>query len=373
MLDRPGWPIVRPVPSPREVVGIPALPPPRLGSWVLHLRAALDRLHRAMAPPPVRILEGLFGLLDAGALVALHELRVADGLTGRTTLEDLARRLDVDAAALDRLVRYGAARGWLRIDRRGRLAPNAVTRFLRTGHPGGWAAWVELAGGRDVFAAVLALGESARTGRDAFVAANGATFFEWMWAHPDRRRVFDAAMAAGGRLHGLALADALDWSEHRRVCDVGGGDGSTLRTLLARHRHLEGVLLDLPDVTAPAPAASRLDVRAGDAFVQLPNDCDAYLYVNVVHDWGDDDAVRLLARAAIDAPPGASIVVVEGHRALRPVDGITTSTDLLMLALAPGGRERTEHEIGALGLRAGLVLRRTVALASADFAHVFTC
>jgi hypothetical protein len=157
------------------VLGVPTLPPARLGSWTLRLRGSLGRLHRAMAPPPVRILEGVFGLLDAGALVALHELRVADGLTGRTTLEDLARRLDVDGASLDRLVRYGAARGWLRIDRKGRLAPNAVTRFLRTGHPGGWAAWVELAGGRDVFDAVRALGESARTGGDAFATAHGAS------------------------------------------------------------------------------------------------------------------------------------------------------------------------------------------------------
>ena len=325
-----------------------------------------------MAPPPIRILEGLFGLLDAGALVALHELRVADALTGRMAVADLAARLDVDAPSLERLVRYAAARGWLRIDRKGRVAPNAVTRFLRTDHPGGWHAWVDLVGGRDVFDAVRGLGESVRTGEDAFAAANGAPFFDWMGDHPERRAAFDAAMSAGGRLHGLALAEAIDWTAWTRVCDVGGGDGSTLRVLLDHHRHLDGVLLDLPGVTASAPPAARLEIRGGDAFAQVPKDCDAYLYVNVVHDWDDDDSVRLLARAAADAPPGASIIVVEGHRTVRPVDGITTSSDLLMLALAPGGRERTEQQLAVLGRRAGLHLRRTVALASADFAHVFT-
>jgi hypothetical protein len=348
------------------------LPPAPVGVAALRLRGWLGRLHRRLAPPPIRILEGLFGLLDAGALVALHELGVADALTGRTTVDELARRLGADGEALERLVRYGAARGWMQIDRKGRVAPNAVTRFLRTDHPGGWNAWVELVGGRDVLDAVRGLGESVRTGGDAYAAANGAPFFDWMRDHPERGRAFDAAMAAGGRLHGLALAEALDWSERRRVCDVGGGSGSTLRTLLDRHRHLEGVLLDLPEVTATTPAAARLDVRSGDAFVAVPSDCDTYLYVNVVHDWDDDDVVRLLARAAADAPPGASVVVVEGHRTVRPVDGITTSSDLLMLALAPGGRERTEQELAALGHRAGLRLGQTVALASADFAHVFT-
>jgi O-methyltransferase domain len=355
----------------REVVGVPVLPPAPVGDLALRVRGWLGRLHRGMAPPPIRILEGLFGLLDAGALVALHELRVADALTGRTAVADLARRLDVDAGGLERLVRYSAARGWLRIDRKGRVAPNAVTRFLRTDHPGGWYAWVDLVGGRDVLDAVRGLGSSVRTGEDAFAAANGAPFFDWMRDHPERGRAFDAAMSAGGRLHGLGLAEALDWSAWTRVCDVGGGDGSALRVLLDRHRHLEGVLLELPDVTSSAPPAARLDIRGGDAFARVPDDCDVYLYVNVIHDWDDDDAVRLLARAAADAPRDASIVVVEGHRTVRPVDGITTSSDLLMLALAPGGRERTEKELALLGARGGLRLRRTVALASADFAHVF--
>ncbi len=50
--------------------------------------------------------------------------------------------------------------------------------------------------------------------------------------HPAREAASDAAMAAGGRMHGLALARAIDWSEHRLVCDVGGGDGSDGRVVI---------------------------------------------------------------------------------------------------------------------------------------------
>ena len=186
----------------REVVGVPVLPPAPVGDLAQRVRGWLGRLHRGMAPPPIRILEGLFGLLDAGALVALHELRVADALTGRTAVADLAARLDVDAPSLERLVRYAAARGWLRIDRKGRVAPNGVTRFLRTDHPGGWHAWVELVGGRDVLDTVRGLGESVRTGEDAFAAANGAPFFDWMGDHPERHR-------------GLRRRDVGRWSTAR--------------------------------------------------------------------------------------------------------------------------------------------------------------
>ncbi len=359
-------------PRPHEVVGMPALPPAGLAAWGMRTRARLGRIHRSMVPPPLRLLEGLLGVLDTGAVVALHELRVADALDGWCTVDHLARRLDVEPEPLERLLRYCAARGWLRIDRRGRVGPNAVTRFLRVDHPGGWSKWVDLVGGADVLGAVGALGAAVRSGDEAFAVANGAGFFDWMSGHPERGRAFDGAMAAGGRLHALALDAALDWSGAQRVCDVGGGDGSLLRALLAAHDHLAGVLVDLPAVTDRAEPADRLEIRPGDAFERVPADCDTYLLVNVVHDWSDADAVRLLGRIVSDGPPGARIVVVEAHCSARPADDLAARTDLLMLALAPGGRERTAGELAALGRRAGLRGERVVPLASADFAHVFT-
>jgi hypothetical protein len=65
------------------------------------------------------------------------------------------------------------------------------------------------------------------------------------------------------------------------------------------------------------------------------------------------------------------VVVVEGERRARPVDGIALRTDLLMLAVArgQGGRERTTAEIGALAAAAGLRPAATTALASGDRAH----
>jgi hypothetical protein len=167
-------------------------------------------------------------------------------------------------------------------------------------------------------------------------------------------------------MHGLVLADAVDWSDIRRVCDVGGGTGALLGVLLDRQPHLDGVLFDLPAVVARAEPHERLAVRGGDAFAGLPEGCDAYLFVNVIHDWDDEAAVRLL-RAV---PAGAKAIVVDGERRARPVDGVTLRTDVMMLALAPGGRERTTAEIAALATRAGRELTSTVALASGDRAHV---
>jgi hypothetical protein len=353
--------------GPREILGVPALPPARATAVSERLRARIAAVHRALAPPPIRVLEGVFGLLDQVALSALCRLDLPDRLDGATTVEDLATAADADHDVVERLVRYAAGRGWLRMDRRGRVRPNRTTRFLRRDHPGGWRAWVDFASGPEVMAAAARLAADPSTA-DPFAAANGASFFDWYPAHPERHAAFDAAMAAGGRMHGLVLADALDWSDVRGVCDVGGGTGELLRMLLNRQPHLHGVLFDLPGVAARAQLHGRLEIVGGDAFAGLPAGCDTYLFVNVIHDWDDAAAVRLLQ----SVPDSARAIVVEGERRARPVDGVALRTDLLMLALAPGGRERTTAEIGALAMEADRELTATVPLASGDRAHVLT-
>ena len=356
--------------SPRvaDVVGVPLLPPGRLAPGLERLRAGLARVHRGLSPAPIQVLEGIFALLDGVALGALCALEVPERLDGRMDVATLARRVGADVEVVDRLTRYGVARGWLAMDRKGRLRPTRTTRFLRRDHPGGWRAWIELHRGQEVLGALTTLAADPRA-EDPFAVANGASFFDWLLAHPDRHAVFDSAMSAGGRLHGLALADALDWSSHERVCDVGGGSGAVLRTLVSVHPHLRGLLFDLPPVVARSEPHDRLDVVGGDAFHAVPSGGDAYLLVNVVHDWDDDRAVELLTRTA-EAAAGARVIVVEGERRRHPVDGIAARSDLLMLALAPGGRERTTAEIGALAAQAGLAVERVVPLASGDRAHL---
>jgi hypothetical protein len=323
-----------------------------------------------MAPPPVRILEGLFGMLDHRVLVALCEAGVPDALTGPVGVGALAERIGADPTMLERLLRFASTRGWVRIDRRGRVRPTRVTAFLRAGHPGGWRAWVDFAGGDEIVAAVGAL--SARAGvTDAFAEVNGSPFFEWMAGHPDRWSTFDRAMGAGGRMHGLTLAGALDWSDTTSVCDVGGGTGELLATLVDLVPDLQGTVLDLPDVAGRVRDHPRLKAIAGDAFASIPEGFDTYLLVNVLHDWNDRDAGRILRRVAEAAAGRSRVVVVDSDRPTVPEDDVAVAADVLMAALTTGGKERDTTAFTALGREAGLRLERSVRLASGDLAHVF--
>lgn len=356
-------------PTAKDVLGVPALPPARATVAVNRLRDRLLRLHRRLAPPPVQVLESLFGLLDHRVLVALCEAGVPDALEHRMSTAELARRTGADADTLERLVRFASTRGWLRVDRRGGVRPTAVTAFLRRDHPGGWRAWVDFAGGADVVGAVQLL--SASSDADPFATSNGHGFFEWMALHPERAGAFDGAMEAGARMHGLVLAKALRWHPPESVCDVGGGTGTLLATLLDLVPGLTGTVLDLPAVVGRAVEHERMTAVAGDAFEAVPSGFHTYLLVNVVHDWGDDDAARILASVALAADRGARIVIVEAEATARPIAGVGVASEVLMAALTRGGRERTTDEMSALGARAGLRLESRTPLASGDCAWAF--
>jgi hypothetical protein len=356
--------------TPADVLGVPLLPPGPVTAAGNRLRGVLGRVHGAMAPPPARILTALFGMLEHRALVLLCRAGVPDALTRPTAIPQLAGRLGADPVRLERPLRYAATKGWVRLDRRGRVRPTRITAFLRAGHPGGWRAWVDFAGGQEIVAAVGALSVDEEPA-DGFAAVNGAPFFDWMAQHPDNWATFDRAMGAGGRMYSLTLAAALDWSEDRRVCDVGGGTGALLSTLLNLMPDLEGTLLDLPEVVARAVPHPRLQTNGGDAFAHVPEGFDTYLLVNVLHDWDDADAVRLLTRVAQATGASGRVVVVEAEHTAVPRDDLAVSADLLMAALTHGGRERGTEGFVELGRTAGLRHERAVRLASGDLAHVF--
>jgi C-methyltransferase len=103
--------------------------------------------------------------------------------------------------------------------------------------------------------------------------------------------------------------------------------------------------------------ADRVELVAGDFRDSVPVKADLYLVKQVLHNWDDDTAVRILSNIAAPAPSGARVVVLDllvGGGG--PLDTVHTNMDLLMM-LFLGGKERTEQEFGELFVRAGLDFR----------------
>jgi multifunctional cyclase/dehydratase/O-methyltransferase len=311
-----------------------------------------------MAPPAVRVLEGLFGIFDNRVLGLLVELQIPENLDEPRTSEQLAETTDSSPQALSRILRFAAGRGFIDEGPEGTYRPNEVTRVLRRDHPNSWTGWVEFAASEWHWAAWRHLDATLdRDGVSGMETATGSKFFDYLSANPDASDVFDRAMEAGATMQGLALSSAFDWTGVTSVCDVGGGTGAALRVLLEHHPHLNGTLYDLPSVVAKAQPVAGLEVEGGDFFAAIPKGCDRYLLLAVVHDWDDEEATKILSNLCVAMPWDGRAFVVENVITGRARGDFTESSDLLMLVLG-SGRERTQDDYIALFERAGLSLRK---------------
>ncbi|MGZ8733561.1 MAG: methyltransferase [Acidimicrobiia bacterium] len=345
----------------------PRLPPAWAVPPVLAGRNALGRLHRNAMPPIVRVFETTFGFVEAKAVYLAAEFAFSDFLAEEPLdAESLARVAETDADATARLLRLLEALGYFSKGRDGRWRNTAMSELLRSDRSDSVREWVRFLCGPWHGEIWNHAAHSVRTGRSASVEAFGAEYFDWLTANPAAQITFDAAMEQSSQLSGPSLVSGYDFSGVRRICDVGGGTGALLATVLAANPSSNGVLFDLPEVierAAPVLRAAgvqdRVEAVGGSFFDAVPTDCDRYLLKAILHDWADPECVTILSRIR-DASPTARVLVVDQlmptHRRPHPAK----DSDLMMLVLSGSGRERTEAEFAALVGRAGYRVNRVL-------------
>jgi hypothetical protein len=286
-------------------------------------------------------------------------LRLADLMAdGVERVADLAERTGTDADALGRMMRHLACHGVFAEPSPGRFTLTETGDLLRSDHPAGGRAMVDLNefGGRMdlVFTELL---HTIRTGRPAWEAAFGAPFWDYLAANPALSASFDATMAESTR---AAAAAAYDWSGVRHVVDVGGGTGALLAEVLRIDPRIQGTLVDQPGTVERGRrflAGRGLDGRCAFAaqsfFDPLPTGGDVYLLSAVLHDWDDEPATAILSRCAEAAGGTGHVVVVESHGTDGDDPAMFAEMSLRMLVLS-GGRERSIEQYTALAAAAGL-------------------
>ena len=173
---------------------------------------------------------------------------------------------------------------------------------------------------------------------------------------------YSALMAASQSMLSEQILDAYDFSAHRRVLDIGGGDGTFLTALAARHPRLSLSLFDLPPVAArarerfaAAPLASSPRCFGGNFLSDtLPPDHDCVTLVRVLFDHSDETVMRLLQNLRKATRPGDRVVIAEPMASLDSPGARAATAYFGVYVMAMGeGRCRTPQEIGALAMRAG--------------------
>lgn len=301
------------------------------------------------------------GYQRSRALTVIAELGIADLLhDGPRHVDDLAAATSTHAPALYRVLRALASIGVFIEDTGQRFALSAMGDYLRRDHPLSLDPAARMFGADYEWRAWGELGHSVATGETAAVHALGMDVWEHRRLHPEQGEVFDAAMRTFSRGDNAGVLAAHDFGRYKLIADIGGGTGAVLAAVLAAHPGTRGILFDQPQVVAAADpvlrdadVADRVTVVPGDFFDSVPKGADAYLLARILHDWADEDALRILTGIRAAMTPEARLLIIDAVVGPPNEDPLVKFLDLMMLVSA-GGRERTEAEWRGLLADAGL-------------------
>lgn len=286
----------------------------------------------------------LLACCRSGLLDRLHE--------GPATASQLAQALGVDASRLRRLLQAAAALDlldqrddglWLLRDRGVVLVSNAALRALVEHHDPFYA---------DLSDPVALLQADRRPTRLA-----------GFWAYGDPQGdpgPYSRLMAASQPLVSEQVLDVVDFTSHRHLLDVGGGDGAFLIAAARRAPHLQLSLWDLPAVAARAQhtlhaagLATRVRVFGGSFFdARADATADVATLVRVLHDHDDDQALRLLQAVRHSLPAGATLFIAE-PLAGTPGAGACDAYFAAYFLCMGRGQLRRADEVAALLQRSG--------------------
>ena len=315
----------------------------------------------------------LMGNWRTQALCVAASLGLADLLTpGPRTGADLAAATNTDPVALRRLLRALATIDFCRERTDGSFELTEFGALLQEESPHSQRAWT-IWWGRYLWPVWEHLLYSVKTGASARKMLQGTDGFAHLEQDRDAAAIFNRAATDLSRAIAGNLVRCYDFGGLRRVVDIGGGHGLLLLTILQAHPEARGVLFDLPHAIEGARhhveefgLADRCELVAGDFFRSVPENGDAYILKNVIHDWDRERSLQILSNCRQAMRVGARLLVIETiipeQFGTSAADQAIARSDLTML-IAHAAQERSEAEFRELLAAGGFAVSRVLAAA----------
>jgi hypothetical protein len=298
-------------------------------------------------------------------------LSVADLLKdGPLPITELANATRMHAPSLKRMMRFLTSVGVFDETDNGDYALTSLGDALREDAPASMRASVMIFGGIAVQDNWRDLEYCVKTGRPAFAKRAGSTPFVATEKYPEQAAKLDAALANLTKRAAEGVCAAYDFGPFRHIVDVGGGSGVLITEILRRNTHLRGVLYDQPRVAerasrfiAHAGLTERCEVIGGDFFSAVPKGGDAYILKDVIHDWDERLATKILRCCNRAMRASSKLLILEDvdpPRIDQSIDSRDAAANDMNMLVSFGGRQRSEDEFRSLYASADFTLTRIV-------------
>ncbi|GKA72366.1 caffeate O-methyltransferase family protein [Tanacetum coccineum] len=181
-----------------------------------------------------------------------------------------------------------------------------------------------------------------------FQAAHNTDLWGYTAANPSHSKLFDRAMACDARNAVAAMIKGCPevFEGLKTLVDVGGGDGTAIRSIVEAFPWIKGINYDLPHVVSVSPACNGIEHVGGNMFDHVPK-ADGVLLMKVLHDWTEEDCIRILRNCRNAIPQDGKVIIVDaivGRKEDHEFKEVGLLLDMVMIAHTSDGKERTIDE-----------------------------
>lgn len=172
---------------------------------------------------------------------------------------------------------------------------------------------------------------------------------------------YSALMAATQPMVAADILRAYPLVRHKKLLDVGGGEGAFAIAAAANARDLSVSVFDLPAVAKAAEGrfeqaglANRSQAFGGDFLKDdLPSGADVISLVRILHDHDDQTVMKLLQKTHAILPPHGALMIGEPMSGAPARDPMAEAYFGFYLLAMGRGRARRPSEISAMAREAG--------------------
>lgn len=199
-----------------------------------------------------------------------------------------------------------------------------------------------------------------------------ANYWAYAEADPHRVEAYSALMAASQPGIASAVLDAYPVARHRRLLDIGGGQGVFAAAALDCASQLTATVFDLPAVVARI-TDPRIET-VGGSFVTdpLPRGADLITLIRVAHDHDDSVVEALLLSAHAALASGGTLLLAEPMAETPRAAPIGDAYFGMYLWAMGSGRPRSVERLTSLLTAAGFVRMREHITAIPSLVRVLT-
>lgn len=335
------------------------------------METTLERNPEDLQKDLFEITRCIYGNWMSQVTYVFAELGIADQLThGPKTIEELAEATGVkNANHLKRTLRCAFELGYLTFDQAtGLYTVTSKGELLGSDHPNSKREEARLNGADYRYHPWGNLIHILRNGMSEKYSPtykNGT--LDYLKDKPDLFHTFHKALLKKSQVEDHAIISDFDFSPFTQVMDIGSGKGSLIRAILDHNPHLKGAMFDLMqtfDTEIEDNYNDRLIQIHGNFFEGISDYADVYTMKNVIHNWPEEKAMKLLRRVreamlstkGNDTDPAQKrLLIIENVVPENDDHKVANWMDLNFMILIDGA-ERTFEEYGQLGEKCGLRL-----------------